>query len=67
MPAWFKDATWSFIREMSGEITRVSPSMSSAGIWKQRDLPEPVGMTPNTSLPSRIASISRSWPSRKWS
>ena len=31
MPLWRKDATWSCIREIRGEMTRVSPGSSMAG------------------------------------
>ena len=32
-PACVSDSTWSCIREISGEITSVTPGSSSAGIW----------------------------------
>ena len=31
--------------EMSGETTSVNPPRTRAGIWKQMDLPPPVGRT----------------------
>ena len=41
---------------MSGETTTVRPARTSAGNWKQSDLPPPVGSTANTSLPAeRVA------------
>ena len=44
-----RPSTWSFIREISGENTIVRPGLQRAGIWKQIDLPAPVGMIPITS------------------
>ena len=44
-PASRSAATWSCIKAISGETTTVSPSLTSAGTWKQSDLPEPVGIT----------------------
>ena len=44
---WRKDGLsvdWSRISPMSGEMTTVTPSRHSAGNWKQRDFPPPVGM-----------------------
>ena len=64
IPAWFSVPTWSFISEISGEITSVIPSIINAGIWKQRDFPAPVGMIPKTSCPFNAASINCSWPWR---
>ena len=32
-PAFSSAITWSFIREMRGEITSVTPGSSSAGTW----------------------------------
>ena len=43
-------STWSFISEMSGEMTTVSLGSISAGTWKQSDLPPPVGRTTSVSL-----------------
>lgn len=31
--------SWSSIREISGEITNVIPSLKRAGYWKHKDLP----------------------------
>ena len=33
MPAWARAATWSFIREISGETTSVIPGSIRAGSW----------------------------------
>ena len=46
------------------EVTTVSPSMTRAGIWKQSDLPDPVGITVSACRPPRSASITASWPGR---
>ncbi len=35
----------------------VKPPLTKAGIWKQTDLPEPVGITANVLVLSRSASI----------
>jgi hypothetical protein len=43
IPASVSASTWSFISAISGDTTSVSPGCSSAGSWKQRDLPPPVG------------------------
>ena len=63
-PASRSADTWSCIRAIKGDTTTVSPSMTRAGIWKQRDLPEPVGITVSAWRPSRSASITASWPGR---
>jgi hypothetical protein len=57
-------STWSFINEMSGEITRASPSRTRAGAWKQTDLPPPVGSTSSESRPLTTASIASRWRGR---
>jgi hypothetical protein len=44
-------STWSFISEISGEITTASPGETMAGTWKHTDLPPPVGRTTITSRP----------------
>ena len=49
-------STWSFMRAINGEITTVRPGRRSAGNWKHRDLPPPVGSNANTSRPA-----SESW------
>ena len=46
-------STWSFISEMSGETTSATPSPTSAGAWKQSDLPPPVGITTSESRPGQ--------------
>src|SRR5699024_8039130 len=52
MPWRFNDSTWSRIREISGEITSVSPEYLSPGTWKQIDFPEPVGSIPSVLFPA---------------
>ena len=59
-------SAWSFISAISGLTTTVVPSSSSAGSWKQRLLPEPVGMTTSVSRPSSADRTAFSWPGRKW-
>ena len=56
--------TWSCISAIRGDTTTVSPSMTRAGIWKQSDLPEPVGITVSAWRPPSSASITASWPGR---
>lgn len=44
--------TWSFAREISGEMTIVKElGWLKGGSWKHRDLPPPVGSTSSTSKP----------------
>ena len=50
---------------MSGETTSVTPGRSSAGSWKQSDLPPPVGMMASVSRPEATASTISAWPGRK--
>src|SRR5699024_3340023 len=50
MPWLFNDSTWSRIREISGEMTRVSPECFSPVTWRQIDLPDPVGSIPSVLL-----------------
>ena len=57
-------STWSFMREMSGEMTRVTPGIIKAGSWKQIDFPAPVGMMARQSLPSRRVWMTSCWPGR---
>ena len=52
MPRARNASTWFFMSAMSGDTTTVVPGRSSAGSWKQSDLPEPVGMTATRSRPS---------------
>src|SRR6516162_6471522 len=49
---------------MSGETTTVSSGNSSAGSWKQRLLPAPVGKMASTDVPASGRAITGSWPSR---
>ncbi|MFT5618921.1 MAG: hypothetical protein ACI85I_002156, partial [Arenicella sp.] len=44
---------WSFIRAISGEMTKQIPSRAMAGIWKQIDFPPPVGNKANVSVPPK--------------
>ena len=39
--------------------------MTSAGIWKQSDLPDPVGITVSALRPANNAPMAASWPGRK--
>src|SRR5580704_4723604 len=50
---------------IKGETTMLSPALSTAGNWKQRDLPPPVGMSASTSLPASTSRTTASWPGRK--
>ena len=50
---------------ISGDTTTVVPSSSSAGSWKQSDLPAPVGITATRSRPSSTASAASRCPGRK--
>jgi len=57
------DTVTAYAREL--ELTTiVVPSSSRAGSWKQRLLPEPVGMITIVSRPSIAARTARSWPGR---
>src|SRR4051812_48271749 len=59
-------STWSFISEMSGLTTTVIPSECvSAVSWKQRLLPEPVGMMTSVSRPVMAESTAWACPGRK--
>jgi hypothetical protein len=42
---------------MSGETITATPGCTTAGAWKQSDLPPPVGMTTSESRPASTASI----------
>jgi hypothetical protein len=57
-------STWSFMSEMSGLTTTVSPGSTRAGTWKQSDFPPPVGMITIVSRPSSTASTACSCPGR---
>jgi len=48
-------SAWSFIRAIRGLTTIVVPFRARAGNWKQRLLPDPVGMTTSVSRPSIAA------------
>ena len=65
MPRALAADTWSCIREMSGEITIVSPPSTTAGTWKQTDLPAPVGRTASVSCPLRTDRTTPAWAGRK--
>ncbi len=60
-PRW---SAWSFMSAMSGLTTTVVPSISRAGNWKQRLLPDPVGMTTSVSRPSRTDCTASACPGR---
>ena len=47
--------TWSCMSASSGHTTIVTPHERTAGSWKQRDLPPPVGSSTKTSLSSRMS------------
>ena len=47
-----------------GETTSTVPSISAAAPWKERLLPEPVGITPSELCPSRVRLMSASWAGR---
>lgn len=57
MPLFFKLATWSFIKAMSGVITMVIPSSARAGTWNVTLFPPPVGISPSVSLPVVMLSM----------
>gem|GEM_PF-5672649 len=46
-------STWSFINEMMGVTTKVSPSRIIPGTWKVMLFPPPVGISPNVSFPAK--------------
>ena len=54
----FSSSAWSCISATSGETTIVTPGRTSAGSWKQKLLPNPVGSSPSTLRPSATARIS---------
>ena len=54
-----------FIRAMNGETTMVTPGRASAGNWKQRDFPPPVGRRARTSRPARTSRMIASCKGRK--
>ena len=45
------------ISATSGDITSVTPGRTSAGSWKQKDLPNPAGSSPSTFRPCAAASM----------
>lgn len=64
-PLFFKALTWSLINERRGLMTMVTPLVTplvhTAGSWKQRLFPPPVGISTKTSRPARVALIASSW------
>jgi hypothetical protein len=64
IPRSLKTSVWSFISAMRGLTTMVVPSSASAGSWKQRLLPDPVGMMTIVSRPSIAAWTACAWPGR---
>ena len=57
-------SVWSFIRAIRGLTTIVEPLSSRAGSWKQRLLPEPVGISTSVSRPARAERTAASCPGR---
>ena len=57
MPLLNRAPTWSDIKALSGLMTKVGPSLRTAGIWKHRDLPAPVGKTAKSDSPFKAARI----------
>ena len=61
IPLFARLSTWSFISDCSGDITTVSPWTAfpaiSAGNWKVRDFPPPVGNIASSDLPSTAALV----------
>ena len=57
MPFACSASTWSFIREMRGDMTMAVPSVISAGSWKQMDFPPPVGMSASVSFFCRMVEM----------
>ena len=57
--------TWSCIRLTSGHTISVRPGTTSAGSWKQSDLPAPVGSTAKQSRFERHALMTWRWRGRK--
>ena len=64
-PSFFSRDTWSFINAISGDTTKHRPPMASAGTWKQRLLPPPVGSSASVSLPASAARMISSCRGRK--
>ena len=56
--------TWSRIRAVIGQTTIVQPNSIAPKVWKQRDLPPPVGKSPNTEWLSIAEEIISNWPLR---
>lgn len=67
MSRFFRLATWSFIKAIKGDTTMQTPSIQSAGTWKQMDLPPPVGSKANASLPSNTERTMSSCKGLNWS
>lgn len=67
MPRARSCATWSRIKAISGETTKVRPGVTSAGNWKHSDFPAPVGMTTRTSRRSSAAAQASACPARSLS
>lgn len=57
--------TWSDISALSGETTRQRPGVRTAGIWKARLLPDPVGLTSSRERPRSAASTTSICAGRK--
>ena len=67
MPLARRLRTWSFIKAMSGVMTRHKPGRASAGTWKVMDLPPPVGISPSVSFPLPMLRMMSSCIPRKLS
>ena len=63
-PRWRNEAACSAISAISGEITTVTPCETSAGSWKQMDLPPPVGTSTSASPPPSTRRITLSCGAR---
>ena len=60
----FRAISWSSIKEINGETTSVIPLEITAGSWKQRLLPPPVGIIKMQSFPAIVALMHSSWNGR---
>jgi hypothetical protein len=63
-PAASSASTWSFISAMSGDTTTDSPGRTTAGSWKHRLFPPPVGKSAITSRPPSASRMISSWSGR---
>jgi hypothetical protein len=49
---------------INGEMTTATPGRINAGIWKQTDLPPPVGITTSASRPEHKQFTTAAWQLR---